>query len=355
MKDWKKAVIPPSSSVRDAVEALTESSVQIALVANSDGKLEGVITDGDIRRGLLAGKTLDASVQDIMETQFFTAKKSDDTASLLETMREKEFRQVPLLDDNGCLVGLKTLMDIITPQKRDNWVVLMAGGLGQRLRPLTEDCPKPLLSVGGKPLLETILEQFVEHGFKRFYISVNYRAEMVEEYFKDGSRHGVEIRYLREKDQLGTAGAVGLMPETPDSPVFVMNGDLLTRVDFPGMLDFHEEQNARATMAVRSFDIQVPFGVVEVDNHRITGIEEKPTHQFFVNAGIYVLNPDVVASIPKDQYLDMPTLFSQLMNEGETTSAFPIHEYWMDIGRKQDFDQANCDYDMHFQIKTENG
>ncbi|WP_319467411.1 nucleotidyltransferase family protein [uncultured Pseudodesulfovibrio sp.] len=353
MKNWKKAVIPLTSTIRDAVESLTESMAQIALVANEDMKLLGVITDGDIRRGLLAGKTLESPAQDIMETNFFTAKITEDPATLLETMREKEFRQVPLLDSEGRLVGLKNLLDMIAPPKRNNWVVLMAGGLGQRLRPLTEDCPKPLLSVGGKPLLETILEQFVEHGFRKFYISVNYRAEMVEEYFKDGSQHGVEIRYLREKEQLGTAGAVGLMPEIPEEPIFVMNGDLLTRVDFPGMLNFHSEQEARATMAVRSFDIQVPYGVVEVDNRRITAIEEKPIHQFFVNAGIYILNPDVVAAIPKNQYLDMPTLFSQLMNEGEMTSAFPIHEYWMDIGRKQDFDQANCDYDMHFRIKGE--
>ncbi|ADU62996.1 MAG: nucleotidyltransferase family protein [Pseudodesulfovibrio sp.] len=349
MKDWRKAVIPLTATVRDAVEALTLSSVQIALVARENGHLDGVITDGDIRRGLLAGKTLKSPAREVMETNFFTARESDDPAVLLATMRERDFRQVPLLDADGCLVGLRTLMDMITPPKRDNWVVLMAGGLGQRLRPLTEDCPKPLLSVGGKPLLETILGQFVEHGFEKFYISVNYRAEMVEAHFGDGSRHNVEIRYLRENEQLGTAGALGLMEEKPEAPIFVMNGDLLTRVDFPGMLDFHLAQKARATMAVRSFDIQVPFGVVQVDNHRITSIEEKPVHQFFVNAGIYVLAPDVAAAIPKGNYLDMPTLFSQLMDAGETTAAFPIHEYWMDIGRKQDFDQANCDYDMHFK------
>jgi len=353
MKDWRKAVIAPTATVRDAVEALTISSVQIALVANENGRLEGVITDGDIRRGLLAGKTLESPAREIMETSFFTAREDDDTASLLAIMREKEFRQVPLLDDKGHLVGLRTLMDILTPKKHDNWVVLMAGGLGQRLRPLTEDCPKPLLSVGGKPLLETILDQFVEHGFEHFYISVNYRAEMVENYFGNGSRHDVEIRYLREQDQLGTAGAVGLMPEKPDSPVFVMNGDLLTRVDFPGMLAFHQDQKAKATMAVRSFDIQVPYGVVSVENHKITALEEKPTHQFFVNAGIYVLEPEIAASIPKNKYLDMPTLFGQIMEKSETTAAFPIHEYWMDIGRKQDFDQANYDYDMHFRMKED--
>lgn len=353
MRDWRKTVIPNTAIVRDAVESLNESSAQIALVVTEGDHLEGVVTDGDIRRGLLVGKTLESPVSEVMEKNFFTARLGDDPSVLLATMREYDFKQVPLLDDDGTVVGLRTLVDMLAPQRRDNWVVLMAGGLGQRLRPLTEDCPKPLLAVGGKPLLETILEQFVEHGFEKFYISVNYRAEMVEEYFGDGSKHNVEIRYLREKEQLGTAGAVGLIPEALDAPVFVMNGDLLTRVDFAGMLEFHQEQSAKATMAVRSFDIQVPFGVVEVDNHTITSIEEKPVHQFFVNAGIYVLSPEVVQAIPKDQYLDMPTLFGQLMNENEVTSAFPIHEYWMDIGRKSDFDQANFDYDMHFRIKGE--
>ncbi|WP_319543660.1 nucleotidyltransferase family protein [uncultured Pseudodesulfovibrio sp.] len=353
MTDWMKALISPTATIRNAVEALDKSSTQIALVADEQGMLKGVITDGDIRRGLLVGKNLESPAADIMKTDFFSASEHEDQAALLATMKEKEYRQVPLLDDANRIVGLRTLMDMVAPPQMDNWVILMAGGLGQRLRPLTEDCPKPLLTVGGKPLLKTIVDQFVEHGFRKFYISVNYRAEMVEDYFGDGSKYGVKIRYLREDKQLGTAGAVGLMPEEVDKPVFVMNGDLLTRVDFPGMLAFHKEQKSRATMAVRRFDIQVPYGVVNVENNIITHLEEKPTHKFFVNAGIYILDPDIVAGIPKDEYLDMPTLFSQLMAKGETTAAFPIHEYWMDIGRKQDFDQANFDYDVHFRMKEE--
>ncbi|MGE4192505.1 MAG: nucleotidyltransferase family protein [Pseudodesulfovibrio sp.] len=353
MKEWTSALIPVTATVRDTAETLNRTSLQIALVADEQGCLKGVITDGDIRRGLLAGKTMESPAAEIMETEFFSAGPDDDQAALLATMRSRDIRQVPLLDGEGRVVGLRTLFDIITPARRDNWVVLMAGGLGQRLRPLTEDCPKPLLNVGNKPLLKTILDQFASYGFTKFYISVNYRADMVEDYFGDGSKHGVEIRYLREKAQLGTAGAVGLIEEKPDAPIFVMNGDLLTKVDFPGMLDFHLEQNARATMAVRRFEFQVPYGVVNVENHRITALEEKPTHKFFVNAGIYVLDPDVAAAIPKNEYLDMPSLFGRLMDKGEPTAAFPIHEYWMDIGRKQDFDQANFDYDMHFCVRED--
>lgn len=353
MKEWKHAILPVTATVREAAEALNRSSLQIALITDETGLLKGVITDGDIRRGLLAGKTMESPATAIMETEFFSAAPDDDQSALLATMRHRDIRQVPLLDDEGRVVGLRTLFDIITPPRRDNWVVLMAGGLGQRLRPLTEDCPKPLLNVGNKPLLKTILDQFVASGFTKFYISVNYRADMVEDYFGDGSKHGVEIRYLREKAQLGTAGAVGLIEEKLDAPIFVMNGDLLTKVDFPGMLDFHREQDARATMAVRRFEFQVPYGVVNVENRRITGLEEKPTHKFFVNAGIYVLDPDVAGAIPKDEYLDMPSLFVRLMDRGESTAAFPIHEYWMDIGRKQDFDQANFDYDMHFCVRED--
>lgn len=353
MTDWKKAVVHLPATIREAAESLERSSVQLVLVTTEDNKLMGVMNDGDIRRGLLKGKTLDSPVESVMVTEYTFIQEGCSQAVALATMREKEIRQLPVLDETGKLVDLKVLMDMAIPPRRDNWVVLMAGGLGQRLRPLTEDCPKPLLSVGGKPLLETILNQFIEHGFHRFYISVNYRAEMIEEYFGDGSRLGITIRYLREDQQLGTAGALGLITEPPQEPIFVMNGDVLTSVDFPGMLDFHLARGAHATMAVRNFEMQVPYGVVEVDDHEIVNLSEKPVHQFFVNAGIYVLSPSSVLSIPKNEYLDMPTLFTQLKKTGNPTAAFPIHEYWMDIGRKQDFDQANFDYNLHFEIKQD--
>lgn len=349
MKDWKKAIVSIGGSVRDAVQALNEGSVRMALATSPDGRLQGVITDGDIRRGLLAGKTLESPLREVLVTDFRAARPGDDDETILATMRSRDIQQIPVLDADGRVIGLKPLGELSAPARRQNWVVLMAGGLGTRLRPLTEDCPKPLLPVGGQPLLETIMQQFLQHGFSNFYISVNYRADMVERHFGDGSRLGARIEYLREPEPLGTAGALGLLPERPDRPVFVMNGDLLTRVDFPGMLDFHTAQAAHATMAVRGFDIQVPYGVVDVHENRIVGLEEKPVQRFFVNAGIYVLSPEVVTEIPPGGFLDMPALFSRLMAQGRPTAAFPIHEYWMDIGRRQDFDQANCDFDLHFQ------
>ena len=349
MRDWEKAIVPIDGSMRDAVQALNVGSVRVALATGPDGRLQGVITDGDIRRGLLAGKTLESPLREVLVTDFCAARPGDDDEAILAIMRSKDILQIPVLDAEGRVIGLKILGELSAPTRRENWVVLMAGGLGTRLRPLTEDCPKPLLPVGGRPLLETIMQQFLQHGFSNFYISVNYRADMVERHFGDGSRLKARIEYLREPEPLGTAGALGLLPEKPDRPVFVMNGDLLTRVDFPGMLDFHTAHAAHATMAVRGFDIQVPYGVVDVQENRIVGLEEKPVQRFFVNAGIYVLSPEVVAEIPRGVFLDMPTLFSRLMDQGRPTAAFPIHEYWMDIGRRQDFDQANCDFDLHFQ------
>ncbi len=349
MKNWRKAVIHLPATIRDAAESLSNSSTQLVLVTTADNKLVGVINDGDIRRGLLNGESLESAVESIMVTTYTHAQEDDPSSVILATMREKEIRQIPILNEHDQVVGLKTLMDMTLPSRKTNWVVLMAGGQGQRLRPLTANCPKPLLSIGGRPLLETIIHQFIAHGFYRFYISVNYRAEMIQNHFGDGSNLGVEIRYIQETEQLGTAGAVGLLPEIPQEPIFVMNGDVLTSVDFPHMLNFHLEKQAQATMAVRNFTMQVPYGVVEVQDNAIISLKEKPVHHFFVNAGIYILSPASIERIPQNSYLDMPTLFEHIQNDNGLTTAFPIHEYWLDIGHKQDFDQANIDYQNLFE------
>ena len=221
----------------------------------------------------------------------------------------------------------------------------MAGGLGSRLQPLTEDKPKPLLSVGDKPILETILESFIEQNFRRFYISVNYKADAIKKHFADGGRWNAEIRYLEEETRLGTAGALDLIPERPELPLLVMNGDLLTRVNFRDLLDYHLDQKAQATMCVREYDFQVPFGVVEIEDHHILSIDEKPVHRFFVNAGIYVLEPGLIDLIPKGEYFDMTDLFARAIEKGHETQAFPIHEYWIDVGRIDDLDRANHDHE----------
>lgn len=348
MKHWQSATIGPDSTIRQAVEVLDAAALQIALVVDEDRRLLGTITDGDIRRAILRGLSLDDPATRVMNETPTTAREHDDRDTLLALMRHRRLHQVPVLDASWRVVGLEVLDNLLNTEPRANAVVLMAGGLGSRLQPLTDDCPKPLLHVGSKPILETILDAFVQHGFERFYLSVNYLADKIEEHFGDGSRWGVEIRYLREKERLGTAGALSLLPEAPTEPLFVMNGDLLTRLNFAHLLDFHTEQNAAATMCVREYEMQVPYGVIETRSHRILDIREKPTERYLVNAGVYVLQPETLDFIPRDEFFDMPDLFKRLIKQKEETVVFPIREYWMDIGRIEDFYQANGQFDQVF-------
>lgn len=349
MKDWKDTVVAPAVSVREAIASIDASGLQIAMVADEDQRLLGTVTDGDVRRAILRGVSLDDAVTEVMNENPTTARESDDRDMLLSLMRQRNLHQIPLLDAEWRVVGLEVLNDLLKPQAKSNAVVLMAGGLGSRLRPLTDDCPKPLLHVGPKPILETILEAFVEHGFSRFYLSVNYMAEKVEAYFGDGSEWGVDIEYLREDQRLGTAGALALLPEPPEEALFVMNGDLLTRLNFSHLLDFHTEHAAAATMCVREYEMQVPYGVIQTRSHRILDIQEKPTERYLVNGGVYVLQPHALDLIPEDEFFDMPDLFKRLIERGEETAVFPIREYWMDIGQKEDFDRANGQFEEVFR------
>ncbi|AMV71856.1 nucleotidyltransferase family protein [Desulfuromonas carbonis] len=348
MNRWKDVLISPDTTIMNAIKIIDEGSLQIALVVDASNKLVGTVSDGDIRRAILKGVLFDRPVSEIMFTEPTVASCHESREAIMETMKTKRLRQIPIVDLAGSVVGLDSWEELLSIQERNNIVVLMAGGLGTRLGDLTKDCPKPLLRVGKKPVLETILENCKEYAFKRFFISINYKAEMVKEYFGDGSRWGVEIHYLEEKTRLGTAGALGLLPEIPRLPILVMNADVLTKINFKHLMDFHDEHKSVATMCVREYEFQVPFGVVQLDSHRLKNILEKPIHQFFVNAGIYVLNPEAVSMVPKNEYFDMPTLFDKLFNKQSETAAFPIREYWLDIGRKADFEQANGDYDEVF-------
>ena len=236
------------------------------------------------------------------------------------------------------------LDELLKEKEYPNKVILMVGGLGTRLRPLTEDTPKPLLKVGGKPILETIIENFKKYGFKNFVFCVNYKAHMIEEYFGNGKKFGVNIEYVYEKERMGTAGALSLLNKVPNEPFFVMNGDLLTNINFEDMLRFHLEHNAIATMGVREYEYQVPFGVVNVKNEKILSIDEKPIHKFFVSAGVYILDSSCINMIPKDKFYDMPTLFDDILKYNDNIVSFPIREYWLDIGRLDEYEKANVEY-----------
>ncbi len=341
-------LIGPQAAIFDAIACIDRSGLQIALVVDDEGRLMGTLTDGDIRRALLRNLPLTQPVADVMTRHPRLAPVDSDDTKLFRMMRALQIRHLPLVDEDGRVVGLRTLTGLLQTPRRSNRVVLMAGGLGVRLHPLTRTVPKPMLSVGGKPLLETILETFIDYGFWRFSISLNYLAETIVGHFGDGSRWGVEIEYLREPARMGTAGSLSLLGETPAEPFIVMNGDILTAVDFGEMLHFHLDNKALATMALHEYSFQVPYGVARVEDHRLVGITEKPIHHHFINAGIYVLDPRALDRIPKETVFDMPDLFRCLIAEGQTTVAFPIREYWLDIGQPQDLQKAEIEFPTVF-------
>ncbi len=342
MMNWKDALLRRETKIREALRIIDDGGIQAAVVVDENDRLLGIVTDADVRRGMLRGVSLDASVVEILNPKPKTALAGSSRTKILDLMRKNMLRQIPVTDLEGRVVGIEIMDDYLKPKVRENSVVLMAGGLGKRLYPLTADCPKPLLKVGDKPILEIILDNFVKRGFSKFFLSVNYKAEMVEAHFGDGRKWGVDIEYLREDRRMGTAGSLSLLPET-DHPVIVMNGDLLTTVNLDRLLEFHKEKNSVATMCVRNYTHEVPFGVITVEDHMVKQIEEKPSYNFFVNGGIYVLNPSVIRRISKGAYLDMPQLFDDLIRENQTVAAFPVREYWLDIGRADDLERAMGD------------
>lgn len=344
MQNWKDVVVSPETPLGAVIAKVDASGLQVALVVAPDDSLLGVLTDGNIRRAILAGKGLQVPVSAIMSVMPTTVGVSTPRDEMLGLMRRKVLHHLPLVDEDGRVVGLVTLDELIGAIERPNWVVLMAGGLGTRLQPLTDECPKPLLPVGGKPILESILESFAEQGFKHIFLSVNYRAEMVRNHFGGGERWGVQVAYLHESTRLGTAGALSLLPEKPTAPIVVMNGDLLTRTNYDNLLQFHNAQGAIATMAVREYDFQVPYGVVRLNGVHIEAIEEKPVQRFFVNAGIYALSPEALDYLPAETFFDMPALFERLIAAGKTTAAYPLREYWLDIGRLEEFERAQREW-----------
>lgn len=341
---WEKALISPGISIAKAIRVIDETALQIALVVDERGRLLGTVTDGDIRRALLKHPDLEDAVGRIMNTRpcFIYEGQSRDQALLL--MGSRKVRQIPVLGPDRRVVGLETADQLLNPPQKDNWVMLMAGGMGRRLHPITASCPKPLLKVGDKPILETILENFVEQGFHNYYFSIHYKGEMIRQHFGDGSRWGVEIHYLYENRRLGTAGALSLLPERPEKPLLLMNGDILTRVGFGRLLDFHSQSLTAATACIKEQCNQIPYGVVSFEKNRLQKIEEKPRKCFFINAGLYVLNPEVLDLVPVDTYLDIPDLFQSLLHNGKEIAVFPIREYWIDIGRLDDYEKANSEF-----------
>ncbi len=350
MKNYKNILLKPTSTIKEALEIINSGAMQIALVVDENEKLLGTLTDGDIRRGFLNNLSLEDSIESIIFTTPTVCHIEYTKEKILEIAVAKKLYQIPILDNDGKIVGIEEVDELLKPQTKTNKVVLMVGGLGTRLRPLTEHTPKPMLKVGNKPILETIILNFKKYGFTNIVLCVSYKSEIIEEYFKDGLAFGVNIEYIHEDKRMGTAGALSLIRDSLTESFFVMNGDLLTNINFKHMMEYHLSNNSIATMGVREYDFQVPYGVVNVDGKNILSIEEKPVHKFFVSGGVYALGNKVLDFIPDDEFYDMPTLFEKVIKEKLKSISFPIHEYWLDIGRIEEFEKANDEFHEVFNV-----
>ena len=341
--DWQKILISPTTTMEEAIGVIDKGAMQMALVVNENKELLGVVTDGDIRRALLRHIGMDSQIKDVMNASPLVADSDTSRNKLLNLMNARGLHAIPLLKDN-ILVGLETLQHIVQRPNYDNPVFLMAGGFGTRLRPLTDTCPKPLLKLGDKPILETILESFVDSGFHQFYISTHYLPEAIKAHFGDGSKWGVKIHYVHEEQPLGTGGSLGLLPkDLPDLPIIMMNGDVLTKIDFEQLLSYHNQHDPVCTMCVREDEYKVPYGVVEAEGAKITSLVEKPTHKYFINAGVYVVSREMINAVDENQHIDMTELIENYLNDNQFVAMFPVHEYWLDIGKMVDFYQAQKD------------
>jgi dTDP-glucose pyrophosphorylase len=337
---WKNTVLPFNSTIQDAITNLERFSMQIVLVVGKNGELLGTISDGDIRRGLLQEKVINDPISSIIHSKPFVVPINVNREIVLNIMEINKIHQVPIVDADNKVIGLHLWDQVVNSINRPNLMVIMAGGVGSRMGSHTESCPKPMLELRGRPMLEHIIERAKLEGFKRFVISLNYLGRMIEDYFGSGEDFNVEIEYTREDSPLGTAGALSLINPIPDEPFVITNGDVISDIRYGKVLDFHKQNNAAATMAVRLQEWQNPFGVVNIDELKITGFTEKPVDRSYINAGVYVLEPKSLASLTYGSVCDMPTLFQRLSEKGLMTIAYAMHEEWLDVGRPYDYEQA---------------
>ena len=348
MSFWEKTLVSPSNTLMEGINILHQGGCRIALVVDEELRLLGTVTDGDIRRALISNVPMNSPITAVMNKDPLTADSGVNPAEVLSLLRSQDLLHIPIVNKANVLCDLITLQQAQEKPLYDNPVFIMAGGFGKRLYPLTNDTPKPLLKVGDKPILDTIIGQFVHFGFNNFYISTHYLPEKIKNNFKNKDLGDITINFIQEDNPLGTAGSLGLLPDDISKlPLIMMNGDLLTKVDFRGLLDFHSDHKSKATMCVREYDFQVPYGVIEIKKNRVTGIKEKPKYKFFVNAGIYVLDHNLIKKIDGKKYLDITNFLESELDKGGVR-AFPIHEYWLDIGQIDEYNQANRDIETLF-------
>jgi dTDP-glucose pyrophosphorylase len=330
-----------------ALKKIDEGGIKFAIVTDKKNHFLGTITDGDIRRALLKGVSLEEKVKDYYNKKPLIASAKTSKEELIALATAYKIYQIPVVDENHKIIKIALLDELVSKKYYSNKVVLMVGGEGKRLRPLTEKTPKPMLMVGNKPILQTIIENFKKCGFKEFIFCVNYRHRIIQNFFKDGEKFGVTIEYVIENKKLGTAGALAFLKKIKE-PFFVMNGDLLTTIDFEEMMQFHIKNKGEISVGTKEFLYQLPFGVVLSKNDRITKIEEKPVIKKQINAGIYILNPSIIDFIPENSFFDMPQLIKKMLLLKKNILSFPISDYWIDIGRIEEFRKANEEYFYFF-------
>jgi dTDP-glucose pyrophosphorylase len=333
---WRQAILPVNATIGEAIRNLDKVAIKIVLVVNEDGVLEGTISDGDIRRGLLKGLDMSSPIASVIHRNALVVPAELGRDLVMQLMVANKIQQVPVVDEQHHVVGLHLWDEITTSPIRTNLMVIMAGGMGTRLLPHTEKCPKPMLPLAGKPMLEHIIDRAKLEGFNHFVLAIHYLGHMIEEHFGNGECLGVQIDYLREDSPLGTAGALGLISPLPDAPFVVTNGDVITDIRYGELLDFHIRHSATATMAVRVHEWQHPFGVVQTRGVEIVGFEEKPIARSHINAGVYALEPAALNLLTIDAHCDMPTLFERLQAKAQLTVAYPMHEPWLDVGKPDD-------------------
>lgn len=340
-KQWKSSVLNVDATIAEAITVLNNSKVKLVLLTDTDNKLQGVISDGDIRRAMLNKLSVSDPARNIMSSNPIIGLK-ESIASYSELLFNNKIPYLPIVDKDGYLVDLVE-EGIAREVKKASPVFLMAGGFGKRLHPLTENIPKPLLKVGEQPILETIMDSFIDYGFEKFFISIHYKSEMIRDYFSDRESKYADITFVEEHKPLGTGGALSLL-ETIDEPLILMNSDLLTKVNFTNLLTQHKKSGAAITICGREYTQSVPYGVIKFEQDAVSEIVEKPSYTHFVNAGIYCISPEIINNLPKGKHFDMPDLINQCLGLKQLVSIFPIHEYWLDIGQIKDFQQAQVDF-----------
>jgi dTDP-glucose pyrophosphorylase len=344
--ELSQILIKPDTSILDTLKVIDNAAVEIALVVDENKRLIGTVTDGDIRRGLIKGTKLEEPIDSLMNPSPITAGLNSTDDELLFLMTNRSIKHLPILDKNRRVLRLVLLKDLIKGKKRPNIAIIMAGGLGSRLGTLTQNTPKPLLPVGGKPVIARIAEQLKSHGIEEIYISINYKGSQIKKWFEENPINGAQISYLEEKEFLGTAGALSLLPNKPSNPFIVINGDIISPVNFGSLLEFHQQSHKSMTLCTREFNFQVPYGVLKLNGSQLISIEEKPSQNIFINAGIYVINPELLKYIPEKNRFDMPELINIAIKEGNEIACYPVSDYWLDIGTPQDYIKADKEFNI---------